>query len=110
MFVLEKNRFVKNWPVDVVLPVDGGKVEKHPITIDLKILGTEEGYKILQGDVGLFKETITGWSGISDTQGQSLPFNEHHRDELLNNPFFALAAVKAYQQASNGFAAIDEQP
>ncbi|KGK15306.1 MULTISPECIES: hypothetical protein [Vibrio] len=108
MFTYEKERYVKNWPIDVFVPVDDGKVEKHRISLDLKILSSEDGYKILKGDMELFKSTIVGWNSIADAEGKVLPFSEENRNALLDNPFFTLAAVKAYQQASNGVAANDD--
>lgn len=105
MFVLETERLVKNWPATVSIPVDGGSVEDHPITLDLLLLDNAVSVKILQGDEATFKRVIQGWSGISAEENQPLDYSEENLSRLLQNSFFVIAAMRAYQQASSGQAA-----
>lgn len=107
MFVLNKERLVKSWPVSVVLPADGGEVIKEKITLDLIIQDMQAGSQIIQGNMDIFKRAIVGWSDIEDINGNNLEFSEQNRELLFENPFFVMAAAKAYQQAANGVKATD---
>ncbi|MBE3653498.1 hypothetical protein [Vibrio navarrensis] len=105
MFKVTSERLVKSWPAVVEVPVDGGAIEKHNITLDLLILDTEENGKVLNGDKKALKKIIKGWSGIGDKHGKEMPFNEENLEATIRNQFFVIAVYRAYTQASNGQAA-----
>ncbi|SHO55021.1 hypothetical protein [Vibrio quintilis] len=110
MFIFQQERLIKDWPAQIILPVDGGRTLQENITLDLMILNASSSYKVLQGDENIFRQVICGWSGIVNTEGESLEFNETNRELLLEDPFFIIAAARAYQQAAGGIAANNIHP
>lgn len=105
MFKIQKELVVKNWPATVEIPTDGGKVIKENITLDLLILDLDENGMLLNGNKKTMKKVIKGWSGIGDENGKPLEFSQENLDEVIQNQFFAVAVLRAYQMASNGQAA-----
>ena len=103
MFKFSKERIVKDWPAEISVAMDGGRVKKYPFTLDLKILDTEEYREIAaEGDRKLLGAFLKGFKGIADEAGDPLPFNEDSLDNLAVHPGFMRAALAAYMKAANG--------
>lgn len=105
MFKVETERLVKGWPAVVSVATDGGKVEKHDITLDLLLLDVEQSDRVLRYFKDDVKKVIKGWSGIAGPDHEPLAFNDDNLALLLGNPAFLKAAVDAYLQANSGQAA-----
>ncbi|MGF1775902.1 hypothetical protein [Vibrio nomapromontoriensis] len=102
MFKVTDERIVKNWPVDVVVPIDGGDTQRHPIKVDLKITDTVDANKVLMGQEPELKMCLVGWEGIANEIGEPIEFSESARDTLLKNPHFTQSVVRAYQDCVAG--------
>src|SRR6266853_6202464 len=99
-FKLAQVRKVK-WPVDVQIPLDGGKVRKVRFTGELEILTSDEyETELAQGDV--LARVLTGWEGVQDEAGEPIEFSEEERAKLCAIPYVRLALMQAYLQASAG--------
>ncbi|MCG9624641.1 hypothetical protein L1D34_07280 [Vibrio mediterranei] len=98
MFKVTKERIIKNWPVDVVVPVDGGKTQDHPITLNLKLTNTVDANKVFMGQEPELKAAVVGWTEIYDGSGDPIPFSAEALENLLQNPHFTQAVVRAYQE------------
>ena len=75
MFQLITERTVKNWPAQINVPLDGGKVETFDVTFDFKLVDSERFAELSRkGDAEMFGEVIIGWGGIADQDANPLPF------------------------------------
>ncbi|ELR65843.1 hypothetical protein C942_00930 [Photobacterium marinum] len=105
MFQLVKERKVKNWPVKISVPMDGGEVRTCDMTLDFKLVDSDEFRQLsTQGDSKLFSEVVTGWSGIQGEDGESLPFNPDNLASACLNQHFTAGALSAYMKAMSGTA------
>jgi hypothetical protein len=97
-FVLKQSATYK-WPVTILLPIDGGKKEKHTFDAEFRRLPqsrTEElatqlkmqeradidpDQILLMKDAA--KEILVGWSGVQDDSGEEIPFSESALEQVL---------------------------
>jgi hypothetical protein len=97
-FVLKQSATYK-WPVTILLPIDGGKKEKHTFDAEFRRLPqsrTEElatqlkmqeradidpDQILLMKDAA--KEILVGWSGVQDDSGEEIPFSEAALEQVL---------------------------
>jgi len=94
------------WPVQVKLPVDGGKfliqtfdaVFKRGSQTHIKELLAAEGIS----DVDFSRDVLVGWKGITDDAGNEVPFSEGARDRLLDVPAVSAAIVEAFVLSASG--------
>ena len=100
------------WPVPLLIPVDGGRREKHSFDAEFKRLpqsrineiaklarATELGRASedeLLDDKTAAKEILIGWSGITDDAGKDVPFSESALDQLLEIPTIAGQIIRAW--------------
>lgn len=108
MFVLSQSNSYK-WPVSVEFPVDGGKFEKQTFDAEFKRMSQTqiEGIRkqIEEGtttDRDLAREVLVGWSGITDGNGDEVPFSEAARGQLLDVPLVSAAIVMAFITSLSG--------
>lgn len=96
------------WPVQVELPIDGGRTEKANFDAEFKRL-TQSRIDEIRGmiereeirDVDLVRETLVGWSGVVDGDGP-VPFSSQALDQLLDIPTVASSIVLALFQSLTG--------
>ena len=96
------------WPVNVELPVDGGRFEKHSFDAEFKRLSQSRIEEIMDEvvkgeakDREVAAEVLIGWRGISDGGGD-VPFSEKARDDLLNIPLVSASTIKAWMESLAG--------
>jgi len=110
-FVLKQSA-TYTWPITLVLPVDGGRREKHTFDGEFRRLPQtriNEIVKLAQlQDRGMLaddeelrdqdaaKEILAGWSNIVDDQGQEIPFSDAAVNQLLEIPTIAGQVVRAW--------------
>lgn len=110
-FVLKQSA-TYTWPVLLLIPVDGGKREKHTLDIEYKRLPQTRIDEIIRLarliDAGkgepedeeamnkVPREIIAGWSGVTDDQGEPILFSEARLTELLLIPTVGGQIVKAW--------------
>lgn len=110
-FVLQQSGSY-SWPITIILPVDGGRREKHTFDGEFKRLPQSRINEIIKvaramelgrvpedeelNDQGAAQEILVGWSGIHDFDGNEIPFTEKALAELLEIPTIASQIVKAW--------------
>lgn len=110
-FVLKQSN-TYTWPVALVLPVDGGRRDKHTFDGEFKRLpqtrinqivrlarASERGRlnddeELLDQDAA--KELLAGWSGVIDDDGKEIPFSDSALAQLLEIPTVAGQIVRAW--------------
>ncbi|AMG01354.1 hypothetical protein SL034_001539 [Vibrio harveyi] len=106
MFKVVKDRIVKDWPATLTVAQDGGKVEVHKITLDLKLIDTDDFQTLsAKGDKELLKTIVVGWGGIGDKDGKALPFDADWLDVLAKDAAFVQGTLDAFYDAISGKAA-----
>jgi hypothetical protein len=100
------------WPVPLLIPVDGGRREKHTFDAEFRRLpqarineiiklaratelGRDTEDEILD-DKTAAREIMAGWSGITDDDIKEIPFSEAALDQLLDIPTVAGQIIKAW--------------
>lgn len=110
-FVLKQSD-TYTWPITLILPVDGGRREKHTFDGEFKRLPQTRINEIvrqaramergrLNEDEGLedqdaAREVLTGWSGVVDDDGKEIPFSSSTLAQLLEIPTVAGQIVRAW--------------
>lgn len=110
-FVLKQSN-TYTWPIALVLPVDGGRRDKHTFDGEFKRLpqtrinqivrlarASERGRlnddeELLDQDAA--KELLAGWSGVIDDDGKEIPFSDSALAQLLEIPTVAGQIVRAW--------------
>lgn len=107
MFVISQSD-TYTWPVKVEVPTDGGKWENHTFDGVFKRIPQsrmEEIRKAAEGsiqDMDLARELLAGWAGVTDSEGNEVPFTEATRDRLLDIPAVATSIVRAFIASLQG--------
>lgn len=115
MFVLTRDH-AYDWPVDVKVPVDGGRFETRAFTARFRIpakarmdeLFRTSGSataKAFPNDFDLAREVLVGWKDVEDETGGPLAFDDQNRDALLSVPYVLSAIIEAYLGSLYGQAA-----
>jgi hypothetical protein len=110
-FVLKQSA-TYTWPITLVLPVDGGRREKHTfdgefrrlpqtrINEIIRLARLQERGKLADDeelqDQDAAKEILVGWSGITDDDGKNVPFSEAALGQLLEIPTVAGQVVRTW--------------
>jgi hypothetical protein len=99
------------WPVPLLIPVDGGRREKHSFDAEFKRLPQSRINEIIKlaralevgraddemlDDKTAAREILIGWSGITDDNGKDVPFSESALDQLLEIPTVAGQIIRAW--------------
>jgi hypothetical protein len=104
MFVLKKVSSYK-WPVDVSLPVDGGKFAKQTFTAVFRKMSRSAFNNLIdEGDDALVAEIVESWEGIEDEHGDELVYNAENRALLFDDPYVMRAVIQAYTDSITGAA------
>ena len=109
-FVLKQSASY-TWPVPLLIPVDGGRREKHSFDAEFKRLPQSRINEIIKlaralelgradeeslDDKTAAKEILIGWAGITDDSGKDVPFSEAALDQLLEIPTIAGQIIRAW--------------
>ena len=99
------------WPVEVQIPIDGGKFEKSTFDAEFKRL-SQDRIEEIRADViagsttdrVVANEVLIGWKGINDGS-DDVPYSVTARDELLNMPKVAESIIMAWMESLSRSAA-----
>jgi hypothetical protein len=109
-FVLKQSASY-TWPVPLLIPVDGGRREKHSFDAEFKRLPQSRINEIIKlaralemgrgddeslDDKTAAREVLIGWTGITDDAGKEVPFSESALAELLEIPTIAGQIIRAW--------------
>lgn len=96
------------WPVEVLVPADGGKFDKHTFDAEFKRLDQDQlkamRERIERREVTddiFVREVLVGWRGIVDGEAD-LPFSETSLRQVLQVPNAAASVVLAFTEAHAG--------
>ena len=100
------------WPVEVMLPKQGGDFDKHTFDIEFRRLSTEEWQGLVEkmgegkidfSDIAM--RVVAGWGpGVESEPGVPVPFSDSALRELLNILQVPGAIFSAYAKTLNGAA------
>jgi hypothetical protein len=110
-FVLKQSA-TYTWPITLVLPVDGGRREKHTfdgefrrlpqtrINEIVKLAQLQERGKLAEDeelrDQDAAKEILAGWSNVVDDKGEEIPYSEAALNQLMEIPTVAGQIVRTW--------------
>ena len=110
-FVLRQSA-TYTWPITLVLPVDGGRREKHTFDGEFRRLPQTRINEIIKlarlqdrgkldpdeelVDQDAAKEILAGWSNVVDDKGEDVPFSESALNQLVEIPTVAGQIVRAW--------------
>lgn len=110
-FVLKQSD-TYTWPITLILPVDGGRREKHTFDGEFKRLPQSRINEIIRlaramergrvdetdelMDQDAAREILAGWSGVVDDDGKEVKFSEAHLTQLLEIPTVAAQIVRSW--------------
>lgn len=112
-FVLKQSPTYK-WPIPLVLPVDGGRREKHTFDGEFRRLAQSRINEVSRlarlqergkleddelQDQDLAREVLAGWSGVTDDDGKEIPFSEAALGQLLEIPTVAGQIVRSWYES-----------
>ena len=99
MFILNTDRIV-TWPVEVQVPIDGGRHEQHRFTASFRLL-TQSEYDAVYSHGGqdgdLLRRVVAGFDGVDIEGGRPATL-----DMLLDVPCVRRALVFAYIDCVSG--------
>ncbi|MBU1692299.1 MAG: hypothetical protein KJ958_05530 [Gammaproteobacteria bacterium] len=104
----DKAKEIKNWPVTINIPGDGGAITKAEIRCDFLLLKQDEIDSIIQaareGDDSsdLMEKVWIGFNGVQDAAGTTIEFSAPNRDRLLKISYLRSAVTREYFNAVNG--------
>ena len=109
MFVITQSE-TYSWPVEVKVPIDNGRFETQKFDAVFKRVSQSRLQEITKqsdtdspvSDIDFAREVLRGWKGITDANGEDVPYSETMRDELLNIPRVAYSIVIAFNESLSG--------
>ena len=101
-FVRKKVKTFK-WPVTVEEPSDGGTFDSSTFDATFKRVGRKEFSRLSEkGDVQLLQTIMVDWDGITDEDGQAVPFSVSAIKEFADDPYWIRGVLKAYTETFEG--------
>jgi len=96
------------WPVDVRIPIDGGRFESHTFDVKFRrhdrdgVEAVRKSFADPSTDVAqIAREIVIGWDGVSDESG-AMPFSAGALDTVLKIQGVAPAIVGAFLASAYG--------
>jgi hypothetical protein len=113
MFKLDDNEetVIKNWPVTISVPQDGGAVQKNEISADFLLLPQDQLDDLMTAsrdseggsiDADILRRVVKRLTGIADADGKALDYSDELLERLIKKPFVRSALVSTYFEASAG--------
>lgn len=108
MFVLDKSPSY-SWPVQTEVASNNGKFETETFDVNFKRVTESEkmqffGAETVQRhtDVEICKKVVVGWKGVTDENGNEIPFSQENLDKLLEIPKVSSFIVIAFLESLAG--------
>jgi len=113
MFKLDDNEetIIKNWPVLINVPQDGGAVQKHEITADFLLLPQDQLDDLMTAsrdseggsvDVDILRRVVKRITGVADADGKALDYTAELLERLIKKAYIRSALVTTYFEAASG--------
>jgi hypothetical protein len=110
-FVLKQSA-TYTWPITLIIPMDGGRRDKHTFDGEFRRLPQSRINEIIKLaraaergrlnddeellDQDAAKEILAGWSGVVDDDAKEIPYSENALAQLLDIPTVAGQIVRAW--------------
>ena len=110
-FVLKQSA-TYTWPITLIIPMDGGRRDKHTFDGEFSRLPQSRINEIIRLaraaergrlnddeeflDQDAAKEILAGWSGVVDDDAKEIPYSENALAQLLDIPTVAGQIVRAW--------------
>jgi hypothetical protein len=110
-FVLKQSA-TYTWPITLIIPMDGGRRDKHTFDGEFRRLPQSRINEIIRLaraaergrlnddeeflDQDAAKEILAGWSGVVDDDAKEIPYSENALAQLLDIPTVAGQIVRAW--------------
>ena len=111
MFKIAKDHSF-TWPVDVYMPVDGGRTDHKKFVARFRPASVSRSAEVLAAvreaslerldELDLLKEVLIGWEGVADEDGAEIPFSAEARDTLIDIVYVRAGLLDAYVKATAG--------
>ncbi|HAT50746.1 MAG: hypothetical protein HQL07_04490 [Nitrospirae bacterium] len=108
MFKIQEQRTV-TWPVEVRVPVSGGRFEKAEFQVDFALLDQSRIDEILHAedrptsmDVAFLREAVTGFRDVRCEDGGEMAFSSENLGILLGIPYVRNAMIEAFFSCISG--------
>lgn len=106
----EEEVIIKDWPVVLSMPQDGGAVQKHEIRADFLLLSQDEIDAQLEqsregegnADADILRRVVKRLGGIADAEGKVLDYTPDLLEKMLKRPYARSALISTYFEASAG--------
>lgn len=108
MFKLDDNEetIIKNWPVIISIPQDGGGVQKQEISVDYLLLPQDQIDEIIgaegYSDGDLLRIVVRRVTGVGDADGKALDYTPELLGRLIRKQYVRAAMVTTYFEAASG--------
>jgi hypothetical protein len=104
-FVFTDKRVV-SWPVEVRVPVNGGRHQSQSFDMTFEILDQEEYEQIVSDnmakpDQAILERVVTGWT-VTDGKDEAMPCTPDTRHAVFEVPYVRAAAIQTYLKAALG--------
>ena len=112
MFKLDDNEetIIKNWPVIINVPQDGGATQKHEITADYLLLPQDQLDELLatsresdgSTDADILRRVVKRLGGVGDADGKAIDYTPELLERMIKRPYARAALVSTYFEAASG--------
>lgn len=112
MFKLDENEetLIRNWPVIINVPQDGGTIKAQEINADFLLLPQEQIDEQLtlaregdgNADIEILRRVVKGIGGVADSDGKAIAYTPELLEKLLKKPYVRSALVNTYFEAAAG--------
>lgn len=91
---------IRDWPVEIYKPLDGGKTQRHTFRADFLVLPLDELSQVEDDDLS---RVIVGWSGVADHEGTEIPYSPEALQKLLRISYVRVGLLAAYRNCLAGY-------
>jgi len=112
MFKLDDNEetIIRNWPVVIAVPQDGGNTAKHEIAVDYLLLPQDQLDDLVASsregdgsiDADILRRVVKRVSGVADAEGKALDHSPELLDRMIRKPYVRSAMISTYFEATSG--------
>ncbi len=101
---------IKDWPVLINIPQDGGKVAKHEIRADFLLLPQADVEEQMEQsresdgnvDRDILRRVVRKLSDVADAEGKPLDYTTELLERMINKSYVRSALISCYFDAANG--------
>jgi hypothetical protein len=105
-----EERIIKDSPVIISKPIDGGKVQTHEITADFLLLDQDQYDNLMESlkdssespDAGILRKVVRNLKGFTDADDKPIDFSASLLERVVKVQYMRRAIVVAYIDMSAG--------